>query len=64
MRGHSYESVELILQLIAANRHNVTQMSKRTFALDETDLALRTLQGEGVNGAIHMMDRSMEVSYA
>jgi hypothetical protein len=29
-------------------------MSTHTFALDETDFALRSLQGEGVNGAIHM----------
>jgi threonine dehydrogenase-like Zn-dependent dehydrogenase len=54
MRGHSYESVELALQLIAANRHNVTAMSTHTFALKETDLALRSLVGKGVESAIHM----------
>lgn len=54
MRGHSYESVELALQLIAGNRHNVTAMSTHTFSLDQTDLALRTLVGEGVDGAVHM----------
>ncbi|MFM0342218.1 zinc-binding dehydrogenase [Paraburkholderia fungorum] len=54
MRGHSYQSVELALQLITANRHDVTQISPHTFSLDETDLALRTLQNEGVSGAIHM----------
>ena len=54
MRGHSYESVELALQLIAANRHNVTQMSSHTFALAETDLALRSLVGQGVDAAVHM----------
>lgn len=54
MRGHSYQSVELALQLIAANRHQVTQMSTHTFGLFDTDLALRTLRGEGVEGAIHM----------
>jgi threonine dehydrogenase-like Zn-dependent dehydrogenase len=54
MRGHSYESVELALQLIAANRNNVTAMSTHTFALAETDLALRSLVGKGVDGAVHM----------
>lgn len=54
MRGHSYESIELALQLIAGNRHHVTAMSTHTFSLDETDLALRSLVGEGVEGPIHM----------
>jgi threonine dehydrogenase-like Zn-dependent dehydrogenase len=54
MRGHSYESVELALQLIAGNRHNVTCMSTNVFGLADTDLALRSLAGEGVEGAIHM----------
>ncbi|WP_054075775.1 MULTISPECIES: zinc-dependent alcohol dehydrogenase [Comamonas] len=53
MRGHSYESVELALQLIAGNRHGVTKMCTHTFSLEETDLALRSLVGDGVEGAIH-----------
>lgn len=54
MRGHSYASVELALQLIADNRHNVTAMSTHTFSLEETDLALRSLIGNGVDRPIHM----------
>ena len=54
MRGHSYESVELALQLISGNRHNVKAMSTHSFALQDTDLALRSLAGEGVDAAIHM----------
>lgn len=54
MRGHSYQSVELALQLIAGNRHNVTAMSTHSFGLQETDLALRSLVGQGVDGPIHM----------
>jgi threonine dehydrogenase-like Zn-dependent dehydrogenase len=54
MRGHSYESVELALQLIAGNRHNVKDMSTHTFGLDQTEYALRTLVGEGAQDAIHM----------
>lgn len=54
MRGHSYESVELALQLIAGDRHHVTEMSTHTFGLADTDLALRSLVGEGVEGPVHM----------
>lgn len=54
MRGHSYQSVELALQLIAANRHGVLAMSTHVFGLADTDLALRSLTGAGVDGAIHM----------
>ncbi len=54
MRGHSYESVELALQLIAGNRHNVTSMSTHTFGLADTDLALRSLVGQGVEQPVHM----------
>lgn len=54
MRGHSYESVELALQLIAGNRHHVTDMSTHTFGLADTDLALRSLAGQGVEGPVHM----------
>src|SRR5690606_34911362 len=55
MRGHSYQSVELALQLIAGNRHHVTSMSSHAFGLDDTDLALRSLAGKGVENAIHMV---------
>lgn len=54
MRGHSYESVELALQLIAADRSGVRAMSTHSFGLADTDLALRSLAGLGVQGAIHM----------
>jgi threonine dehydrogenase-like Zn-dependent dehydrogenase len=54
MRGHSYQSVELALQMIAANRHGVQAMSTHRFGLADTDLALRSLVGQGVTGAIHM----------
>jgi threonine dehydrogenase-like Zn-dependent dehydrogenase len=54
MRGHSYESVELALQLIAGNRHNVKDMGTHTFGLAQTEYALRTLVGEGAENAIHM----------
>ena len=55
MRGHSYQAVELALQLIADNRHGVCAMSSHLFGLSQTDFALRSLVGEGVAGAVHMV---------
>ncbi len=54
MRGHSFESVELALQLIAGNRHHVKEMSTHMFGLDQTEYALRTLVGQGAENAVHM----------
>ena len=47
MRGHSFESVELALQMIADNARNIRKMSTHLFALEETDKAIRTMHGEG-----------------
>lgn len=54
MRGHSYQAVELALQLIAGGRHKLAGMSTHIFGLAQTDLALRSLVGQGVQGAVHM----------
>ena len=55
MRGHSYESVELALQTIQRNLYHVRDMGTHIFGLNQTDLALQTLVGNGVEGAIHMV---------
>jgi threonine dehydrogenase-like Zn-dependent dehydrogenase len=46
--------VELALQLIAGNRHNVKDMSTHMFGLEQTEYAIRSLVGEGAEDAIHM----------
>ncbi|MBA3519461.1 MAG: zinc-binding dehydrogenase, partial [Rhizobiales bacterium] len=53
MRGHSYVSVELALGMIAANRHNIREMSTHTFPLSQVDAALKTLVGQGAEAAVH-----------
>ena len=53
MRGHSYQAVELALQLINRNAHNVKIMSTQVFGLQGTHDALSTLVGQGVRPATH-----------
>ena len=55
MRGHSFESVELALQIIASDKHAIKQMGTHLLGLQQTDLALQTLVGNGLEGAIHMV---------
>jgi threonine dehydrogenase-like Zn-dependent dehydrogenase len=53
MRGHSWQAVELALGVIANDRHGVCDLSTHTFALQDTDVALRTLVGQGAEAAVH-----------
>lgn len=53
MRGHSYQSVEVAIQIIAAGRYPLAKMCTHLFGLDEVGEALRTVGGEGRPDAIH-----------
>lgn len=53
MRGHSYRSVEIALQIISSGRYPLGKMCTHSFALNEVDEALRTVGGEGQPDAIH-----------
>jgi threonine dehydrogenase-like Zn-dependent dehydrogenase len=53
MRGHSYQAVELAIQVIASGRYPIEKMCTHTFTLDQLETALRTVGGEGEPNAIH-----------
>ena len=52
--GHSYESVELAIQSIAAGRYPVELVTTHHFALAEAAYAVQSVAGEGAPGAIHV----------
>ena len=54
VRGHSYKSVELALDLMARKTIDRSVMSSHDFGLDKVDHALRLVGGEIQDGAIHV----------
>lgn len=53
MRGHSYQAVELALQIMASGKYPLHKMCTHIFGLGEVERALHTVGGEGEPGAIH-----------
>lgn len=53
LRGHSYEAVEMAMQIIASGRYPLEKMCTHTFGLNEVENALHTVGGEGERNAIH-----------
>ena len=54
VRGHSYASVELALQIIASGKYPLGEMCTHQYSLGETDQALRTAGGVNGTQAIHV----------
>jgi threonine dehydrogenase-like Zn-dependent dehydrogenase len=52
--GHSYRSVELAIQSIASGKYPIDLVTTHHFGLSEAALAIESVAGEGVPGAIHV----------
>ncbi|HKU17594.1 MAG TPA: alcohol dehydrogenase catalytic domain-containing protein [Steroidobacteraceae bacterium] len=53
MRGHSFQSVELAIQIIASGKYPLEEMCTHEFSLPQVDQALHTVGGKGLPGAVH-----------
>src|SRR6266496_3186412 len=53
-RGHSYRACELALEQLASKRFPLELLTTHEFGLADTDRAIRTVGGEGDDGAIHV----------
>jgi threonine dehydrogenase-like Zn-dependent dehydrogenase len=54
VRGHSYASVEMAIELIASGNYPLSEMCTHQYSLHEVDDALKTTGGTGSPGAIHV----------
>jgi threonine dehydrogenase-like Zn-dependent dehydrogenase len=53
-RGHSHRACELALAQLASQRFPLALMTTHKFGLKDTDLAIRSVGGEGADGVIHV----------
>ena len=53
-RGHSYQAVETAIELISSGDYPLDLMATHQFSLQDVDLAIRSIGGQGVAGAIHV----------
>jgi threonine dehydrogenase-like Zn-dependent dehydrogenase len=53
-RGHSYRACELALQQLASKRFPLELITTHTFGLADTDLAIKSVGGEGAKDVIHV----------
>jgi len=54
VRGHSYRSVELALNIIASGKYPLTRLCTHQYSLGEVDQALRTVGGMSGTNTVHV----------
>jgi threonine dehydrogenase-like Zn-dependent dehydrogenase len=52
-RGHSFKACELALQQLASKRFPLEKVTTHTFGLNDVDLAIRSVGGQGAPDVIH-----------
>ena len=52
-RGHSYRACELALEQLASKRFPLERITTHKFGLNDVDLAIRSVGGDGAPGVIH-----------
>jgi len=52
-RGHSFKACELALQQLASKRFPLEKVTTHSFGLDQVDIAIRSVGGQGVPDVIH-----------
>src|SRR6266850_6098513 len=52
-RGHSFKACELALQQLASKRFPLERLTTHRFGLNDVDLAIRSVGGQGVPGVVH-----------
>ena len=52
-RGHSYRACELALAQLASRRFPLEKVTTHRFGLNDVDLAIRSVGGQGVPDVIH-----------
>jgi threonine dehydrogenase-like Zn-dependent dehydrogenase len=52
-RGHSFRACELALQLLESKRFPLEKVTTHKFGLNDVDLAIKSVGGQGVPGVIH-----------
>lgn len=53
-RGHSYNSIETALRLVASGRYPIDEICSHDFGLRDTEAAIKATAGKGVEGAVHV----------
>ncbi|MGH8928146.1 MAG: zinc-dependent alcohol dehydrogenase [Acidimicrobiia bacterium] len=53
-RGHSFKACELALEQLASKRFPLDLLTTHTFGLDQVDLAIKSVGGEGERDVIHV----------
>jgi|tagenome__1003787_1003787.scaffolds.fasta_scaffold20964899_3 2-desacetyl-2-hydroxyethyl bacteriochlorophyllide A dehydrogenase len=54
VRGRAEVDLKKAIRLVESNRHSLDLLATHKFSIDETDLALRSIGGEGVANPIHI----------